>query len=172
MSLRSHQTLRIYSRLALAVVLSCMDCYAHTDQATSRSGRETIADGVSAVDFEFSASSVACERHRIILRSNGTATMFTELCRESGQKEIAMSCQVKEGEICKPLKGSYTRSITDGVYQSTRVIRKGKRYEVVNYADAGPFNLWPIQEVVEGVASMADWNKTEEQPTCPEWDAK
>jgi hypothetical protein len=64
-------------------------------------------------------------------------------------------------------KSRYDRSITHGVLETTRVTRYGRRYEVSNYADAGPFDLWVIQRAVESVASFADWEDTTKTKLCP-----
>ena len=52
------------------------------------------------------------------------------------------------------LQPRYDRAITHGGFETTRVTRDGKRYEVSNYADAGPFELWVIQRSVESVAPL------------------
>jgi len=66
------------------------------------------------------------------------------------------------------LQSHYTRDITDSVFETTRVTKDGKRYEVEDYAGAGPFELWTIETAIQGVSSGIEWEKITTQPTCPE----
>jgi hypothetical protein len=141
---------------------------------------------VSEVDFESSASALLCARHRIVLRSDGTAMLFTERCRGSKLEDRRTFCEVKQGRIgwhsfaalawllnkndFFALKSNYSFNVTDSVFNSTRVIRGGKTYEVVEYAGGSPFELWVIQGFIEGFVSSADWEKTSTTPRCPRWD--
>jgi hypothetical protein len=140
---------------------------------------------VSEVDFEWSASALLCGQHRVILRSDRSVALFTKRCRNAGR---ATFCEVKEGSVGPgdyarlgwlvekngffALGGNYERSVTHGVFASTRVTRDGKSHAVVNYGDAGPFALWAIQESIEGVASSVDWEKNSTRPECPRWSAE
>ncbi len=67
------------------------------------------------------------------------------------------------------LQADYQRNITDSAFVSTRVTRNGKKYEVVEYAGGGPFELWVIHRAIEGVSSTLEWGKTETLPECPRW---
>ncbi|HEV2688337.1 MAG TPA: hypothetical protein VGV35_07275, partial [Bryobacteraceae bacterium] len=58
-------------------------------------------------------------------------------------------------------------SMTHGTFETTRVTRDGKRYEVSNYADAGPFELWVIQRAIESVALGDYWEVTTKTNVCP-----
>jgi hypothetical protein len=140
---------------------------------------------VSEVDFEWSASSVLCARHRVILRSDRSVALLTERCRNARPDDRATFCEVREGRIGPGdyarlgwlvekngffvLGGNYARNVTHGVFASTRVTRDGKSHEVVNYSDAGPFALWVIQQSIEGVASSANWEKTTTRSECLRW---
>lgn len=65
------------------------------------------------------------------------------------------------------LQTSYSRSITHGGFETTRVTRNGKVYAVENYADAAPLELWTIQRAIEGAAFDIEWQNTTTQPACP-----
>jgi hypothetical protein len=140
---------------------------------------------VSEIDYEFSASSLLCERHRVVLRSDTTAIRFTERCRNASPKDRRTFCEVGKGHISGEefamlawtlekngyftLQTDYQRNISDSAFVSTRVTRNGKKYEVVEYAGGGPLELWVIQIAIEGVSSTVEWSKTETMPKCPRW---
>ena len=41
--------------------------------------------------------------------------------------------------------------------------------EIVEYAKAGPFELWVIQRAIEGVTSLAEWHMMTTRSECPSW---
>lgn len=151
------------------------------------SAQPSLLTDVSEVDFEAAASAVLCATHRIILRSDGSATLYTELCRNAHPGDRATYCEVKDGHIWGTdfarlgwlidrndffaFRHEYDRNITEGSFLSTRVTRAGKTHAVVDYADGGPAELWVIEEVIEGITSSGDWEKTTRQPKCPRWDS-
>jgi hypothetical protein len=140
---------------------------------------------VSEIDYEISSSSVLCARHRIILRADGRATLYTDRCRNATPGDRFTFCEVKEGHVGGPgfgrlarlieqngffsLKHDYDYNVTDATLQSTRVTRQGNGYEVVNYATPGPFELWVIQCSIEGVAASVEWEKITKQAEYPQW---
>lgn len=144
-----------------------------------------LLTGISEIDFESSASALLCMQRRIVLRSDNSAVLFTERCRNSTPEDRTTFCEVKEGRLSSiefaklarlianndffGLHAHYERNVTEGAFESTRVTRDGRRYEVVNYAGAGPFNLWVVQNAIEGVTSSVDWEKTMNQAKCPRW---
>lgn len=131
------------------------------------------------------SSSVLCARHRILLRADRSAVLFTERCRDATPDDRTTFCEVKEGRIWRgefsklswflekssffALQQEYSRSVTHATFERTRAIRSEKTYEVVNYADAGPFGLWAVQQAIEGVARSAEWDKTSTRSECPRW---
>jgi hypothetical protein len=140
---------------------------------------------VSEIDFESSASSLLCEQHRVVLRSDRSASLFTKRCRKSTPDDRTTFCEVKRGRTWPgefeklawllekngffTLRRQYDRNVTDGMFESTLAIRAGKRYEVVDYAGAGSFDLWVIHRAIEGVASSTEWETPTTQPECPRW---
>jgi hypothetical protein len=144
---------------------------------------DSLLTDVSAIDFESSSSSLLCEQRRIILHSDGTALQFTERCRNATPHDRTTFCEVKEGRAWGfarlgwvleesgffALRENYDRSVTDSTFESLRVTRGGKPYEVIEYAGAGPQVLWVIHRSIEGVASSIEWEKTTKQPKCPRW---
>ncbi len=151
------------------------------------SAQPSLLTDISEVDFEAAASAVLCASHRIILRSDGSATLYTELCRNAHPGDRTTYCEVKDGHIWGTgfarlgwlidgndffaFRHEYHRNITEGSFLSTRVTREGKTHEVVDYAGGGPAELWVIEEVIEGITSSGDWEKTTQQPKCPRWDS-
>jgi|SRR5579862_4112542 len=141
---------------------------------------------ISEIDFEDNPSALLCGRLRIIFRSDETAMEYDVRCRNASPNDRRTSCEVRHGRIFGSdfarlantvdkngfysLPPKYNRNITEGDFVSTRVIRGGKAYEVVDYAGAGPFELWTIEITIEGVASTMDWDKSTTQPKCPRWD--
>ena len=67
------------------------------------------------------------------------------------------------------LQANYQRDISDSAFVSIRVTRNDKKYEVVEYAGGGPFELWVIHRAIEGVSSIMEWSKTKTLPECPQW---
>lgn len=144
----------------------------------------SLLTDVSEIDFESSPSVLLCGRQRIILRSDGSVVEYEKRCRNATPGDRTTFCEVKEGRAAGfaelgwlaekngffSLHGEYDRNVTEGTFESTRITRQGKAYEVVNYAGAGPLNLWEIQTTIEGVGASADWEKTTIQPECPRWD--
>jgi hypothetical protein len=144
---------------------------------------DSLLTSVSEIDFESAASALLCGTHRITIRSDGSVVLFTERCRNATPRDRTTFCDVKTGHIYGhtfaklawlldrngfyEFKPHYDRSITDGAFETTRVTRNGRRYEVSNYADAGPLELWVIQRAVESVASSADWEGTTKAKHCP-----
>jgi hypothetical protein len=144
---------------------------------------DSLLTGVSEIDVESSQPAVQCATHRITLRPDGSVVLYTERCRNATPRDRTTFCEVKKGHIYGhtfaklawlldrngfyDFKPHYDRSITHGVFETTRVTRDVRRYEVSNYADAGPFDLWVIQRAVESVASFADWEDTTKTKLCP-----
>jgi hypothetical protein len=110
---------------------------------------------------------------------------YVNRCRNATADDRTTYCEVKQGKIWWQefarlawllekngffaLKSNYERSVTNAEFVSTRVVRLGKTYEVVDYADGGPLRLWAIHHAIEGVGFSLDWEKTTTQPTCPAW---
>jgi hypothetical protein len=146
---------------------------------------EPLLTDVSEIDFEYSPSAVLCARHRILLRADRSATLFTERCRNATPNDRATFCEVKQGRTWRgefsklgwllesnsfyALEREYSGNVTDASLQSTRVTRGGKTYEVVNYADAGPLAMWAVQRAIEGVGASVEWEKTSTRSECPRW---
>lgn len=141
---------------------------------------------VSEIDYEFAASAILCARHRVVFRSDATATKFIERCRNSSPEDRNTFCEVENGRIWGEefgrlawslekngyfsLRASYERNITDSAFVSTRVTRNGKKYEVIEYAGGGPLELWTIHRAIEGVSSMMEWTKSGTVSACPHWE--
>lgn len=154
----------------------------------SIAAQPSLLTDISEVDFEASASAVLCATHRIVFRSDGSVTLYTERCRNAHPGDRTTYCQVKNGHLWGTdfarlgwliekngffsLQHGYHRDITEGSFLSTRVTRGGEKYEVVDYAGGGPAELWVIEEVIEGMSSSGDWEKTTQQPKCPRWDSE
>jgi len=146
----------------------------------------SLLTDVSEIDYEFSPSALLCSRHRIILLADGTAVQLTEKCRNRTPDDRTTYCEVKHGEIWAgefpklaslferngfvEFRRHYDRNVTDGAFESIRVIRGKERDEIIDYAEGGPLELWAIHRAIEGLASTAEWKKTETQARCPRWE--
>lgn len=144
-----------------------------------------LLTAISKIDYESNASSLLCARHRIMLRLDETATVYTTRCRNATLDDRTTYCEVKEGQVGAAefsklalmiekngffdLQPEYFRNVTDAGFENTRVTRAGKSVEVSNYADAGPFELWSIQRIIEGVAASMQVQKATRRDTCPKW---
>jgi hypothetical protein len=141
---------------------------------------------VTEIDYEYSAAAILYAQHRVVFRSDASATLFTECCRNSSPNDRATYCEVRKGRIYGEqfamlawtlerngffgLNGKYQRDITDSVFLSTRVTRDGKEHKVVEYAGGGPLELFVIDAAIEGVSSSLDWSTAESLQNCPRWD--
>lgn len=165
---------------------------AHTRTSITPSApqKQNNVPGISQIDYELSASAILCHRQRIILNQDGSSTLFTELCRNRTPDDRATYCQIKAGTVTKSefqrlsalleqdgffkfeskyyldSNGAFT---TEGNFESTRVTRSGKTYEVVSYNGNGPAALWVMLRAIEGVSVLSEWKNVYEQPTCPAW---
>jgi hypothetical protein len=143
----------------------------------------SVLTDITEIDRESYAPALLCERHRIILRSDGSATLFTKRCRNATPDDRRTFCEVKKGTVWLgsfgklalllekngffDLRDEYSRNVTHGGFDTIVVIRNGARHRVSNYADAGPHQLWIVQTAIDGVASAADWKTVTKQSECP-----
>lgn len=143
---------------------------------------------VSLIDYEASASAVLCTQHRVLLRSNGSATRYTEMCRKRTPEDRETYCKVETAKLYPKefamlaraieknrfygLKHQYSANVTEGDFYSTRVIRDGVPYEVVDYMQSGPIELWTIEQVIDGVSGSLEWQGQPEISKCPRWDSE
>jgi hypothetical protein len=138
------------------------------------------------LDFELSASSLLCGQYRVVMNSDMKIARYEKRCRNAFKNDRRTYCDVKQGRIFpgdfirlgaqieksgfSQLKRDYDRNMTHGTYTSTRVTTaEGRRYSVVNYANAGPLSLWTIEKAIEGVAAGAEWEKSSRRSECPRW---
>jgi len=140
---------------------------------------------VSEVDFESASTSILCSRDRIILRSDGTATLYSEKCRDRTPQDRATFCEVKHGRVFGDefgtlaallernrfysLKPKYSRSVTDVGFSSLRVVRGEKTYEVEEYAGGSPYEFWVITGFIGGLMGRDYWDSTTKIAKCPRW---
>lgn len=148
------------------------------------SGDASLFTGVSEIEYESSSVALLCERHRIVLRADRTAQSYAKRCRLATPEDRETFCEIKTGRLAPwefgrlaytleqggffRLEPRYERLITHGTYETTRVVRDGIAHQVVNYATAGPIELWSAQRAIEGVAVAVEWEKTTTAPECPE----
>ena len=145
----------------------------------------SLLTDLSEIDFETNPSNALCGRRRIVLRADGNAVVYTVRCRNATPGDLRTFCEVKQGQVdwrdfahlalllekngFYALQAEYNRDITHGTFESTRVNRSGKAYEIINYADGGPFELWAIERAIEGVGLSTYWEKTKTERACPRW---
>lgn len=175
--------------LAFAILLTSAHSWAQSPNTSSV--RQPSTPGISQIDYEVSASALLCDRHRIVLDEDGNSSLFTKLCRNRTPSDRTTYCQVKRGTVPKSefeklmsllqeggffkFKRDYELNpdgtfTTDGGFESTRVTRRGDTHEVVSYDENGPFELWAMLRAIEGVSALSEWNKVDEQSTCPAWE--
>jgi hypothetical protein len=183
--------MRLQPLLALpALSLSLALAPAQAQSPNASLGLQPVTQAILQIDYEWSASSILCYRHRIVLDENGNSTLFTELCRKRTPSDRTTYCQVKRGTVRKfefeklisllekegffrferkydlNADGSFT---TEGTLEWTRVTRMGKVYEVESYNENGPPELWAMLRAIEGVSALSEWNKAYQQTSCPAW---
>ena len=146
---------------------------------------DSILTDVSEIDFESSPSMLLCGRMRITVNVDGSVVYFSKRCRNSSPNDRTTFCEVKRGQVWPRyfaklawtlnannfygFDREYDSNITEGTFESTRVVKAGKKYEVVNYADAGPLELWLVQRAIESTVADAEWTSTKRQAECPRW---
>lgn len=149
----------------------------------SFSGDVSLLTDVSEISFDASSSSLLCAHRQMTLRPDGSVRLLTKRCRNATPADRATFCEIKEGQFWPQqfaglavliegngffgLQAAYSRPVTDAGFETTRVVRNGKPYQVSNYAASGPFELWVVQTAIEGIASSAHWDKTTTRPECP-----
>lgn len=149
------------------------------------SAEPSLLTDVSEIDFESDPSALLCGRERIIFTSDGKAILYTKRCRNATPEDRTTFCEVKEGQVYSAfamlaaaiekngffdLLPEYSRNVTDSTFDSIRVTREGGRsYEVVEDAGGGPFELWVIENAIDGLAFSTDWMNTRTIPRCPRW---
>jgi len=140
---------------------------------------------VSEVDYESGSISILCAKDRFILRSDGTAKLFTEKCRHKTPQDRVTYCEVKEGRVFGDtlgvlaalleknrfysLRRKYSRPVTDTFIDSLRVVRGEKTYEFEEIAGGSPYELWVIEGFITGLEAGIDWEKTTSISKCPAW---
>jgi hypothetical protein len=143
---------------------------------------------VSLIDYEASASAVLCTQHRVLLRSDGSATRYTEMCRKRTPEDRETYCKVETAKLYPKefamlawaieknrfygLTHQYSANVTEGDFYSTRVIRDGVPHEVVDYVQSGPIELWTIEHLIDGVSGSLEWQAQPEISKCPRWDSE
>jgi hypothetical protein len=142
---------------------------------------------VSMIDYQASASSLLCDQYRVLLHSDGSATRYTKTCRERTAEDRETYCKVETAKIYPKefamlawaidknrfygLEHRYSANVTEGVFYSTRVTRNGVPYEVVDYVQSGPIELWTIEQLIDGVSRSLEWETQPEIARCPRWDS-
>ena len=143
---------------------------------------------VSLIDYEASASAVLCTQYRVLLRSDGSASRYTEKCRNQTPEDRETYCKVETAKLYPKefamlawaieknkfygLKHQYSANVTEGDFYSTRVIRDGVPHEVVDYVQSGPIELWTIEQLIDGVSGSLEWQAQPEISKCPRWDGE
>jgi len=56
------------------------------------------------------------------------------------------------------LRSSYSRPVTDNPTYITTIERGGVIKRVSNYADAGPAELWAVEQLIDAAADDVDWD--------------
>jgi hypothetical protein len=141
---------------------------------------------VAEVDYESLSVSILCANDRLILRSDGTAKLFTEKCRNKTSQDRVTYCEVKEGRVFGgtfgtlsalleknrfySLRRKYYRPVTDSSIDSLRVVRGEKTYEVEEYAGGSPYEFWVITGFITGLEAGIGWEKTTSISKCPAWE--
>ena len=63
------------------------------------SAETPLLTDVSEIDFESSASSLRCARHRIVLSSNNSVVSYSERCRAATPEDRTTYCEVRKGRV-------------------------------------------------------------------------
>jgi hypothetical protein len=146
-------------------------------------GDASLLTSVSEIARDSSSASLLCSHSQLTLRHDGSAKSLAKRCRAATPGDRTTFCEEKEGRFNPEqfarlatlieksgflgLAPGYQRNITDAGFETLRVVRDGKPYQVSDYASAGPFELWVVQTAIDGVASSIEWERTITRSECP-----
>lgn len=125
------------------------------------------AKAVTEISLERTPCFGTCPVDKAVLRSDGTATYTgTRFVERMGTYEAKFPehdferlARLLESRGFFEMNGRYDKPITDHPSVITRATRGGKEKEVVDYADAGPVELWGIERAIRGVVAEVKWEK-------------
>ena len=130
------------------------------------SGGSRSAHGVSAISLERTMCYGCCPVYRVEFRSDGLALHVGEIFVEKlgprpGRIDDAVfdrlaSLVVRLGFF--DLEPAYRLPVTDHPTHITTAVRDGVTKRVSNYAEAGPAELWAIEELIDATAEEIDWD--------------
>jgi formate hydrogenlyase transcriptional activator len=97
-------------------------------------------------------------------------SVTTELATAEGMKALCGIPLVNRGRVLGILSTGRT-SETPFTPEDVEFLSRasGQIAIALNYAGAGPFQLWTIERAIVGVAASAEWEKTSKREQCPRW---
>lgn len=134
------------------------------------------------IEYEFNPVAIICDDFDAVLKSDGSVTLKTKICRQKTAKDRATFWETKIGYLDRytgdfdrlarmierfgfyEMESEYTRNITHGVYETVTVKHlDGKTVSVKDYTDKGPMNLWFLKRAIMGAVFNAEWEKVQER---------
>ena len=123
------------------------------------------AEGISLIRLERTECYGPCPVYEVELGRDGRATYVGKMCVEKlgvhtgwldeDQFERLARLIVRLGFF--DLDSDYSEEFMDAATHITTVVRDGVAKRVSNYGEAGPDELWAIEELIDAVADGVDW---------------
>ena len=124
---------------------------------------------ITEISLERTPCFGSCPVDKVVLRRDGTATYigrrFVERMGTHEGKfakgDFERLAKLMQSMDFFGMEDRYDRPITDHPSVITTAVRGGETKRVVNYADAGPVELWGIEKAIRGVVAEVEWRKSE-----------
>lgn len=138
---------------------------AAVEQAGSSFG-EAADHGITEIGIERTACYGWCPIYTFIIKSDGNFRYTGEdYVKRKGsftgtvpKYDFNMLAQFIALSGYVALADGYTNTVTDNPTVFTMVVMNGQRKIVSNYANAGPKELWAIEELIDHLLDKATWN--------------
>lgn len=144
----------------------------NTEKAKSRSHSEVASrnHGISEIGIERSGCVGTCPIYTLIVKSDGTfryngGSYADRIGKYSGRipswQFHFLAQYIRDSNYMK-FGHRYSRNVTGSGITYTTVVINGERKTISNYANAGPTELWAIEQLIDQLLTKAKWNKRQE----------
>ena len=126
---------------------------------------ESTIHGITEIGIERTGCFGTCPAYTFTVKNDGSFRYMGEkFVERTGEftgsvpvPEFNRLAQFIRDSGYMELEDSYTRSVTDNPTVFTMVVMNGKRRTVRNYANAGPTELWAIEQLIDDLMVKATW---------------
>ncbi len=135
-------------------------------------GGPQVKPGISEIHLERTACYGTCPVYKVILRNDGSLEYEgIQHVKHTGKYRGKINlwgfnklAQLIEKSKFMDMKDQYSIDMTDMPTTYTTVIyADGKKKRIMNYGNAGPVELWAIEELIDKLVNEAQWESGEEK---------